>query len=238
MGGELKSTIPHQIHALSDSAWLVEFARSDSVTDDEIWGRVTDAAETIMACGMVGFREAVAGFSTLTLHFDPLLVDANVIRDSIRSAIRRRPTTVSKLRRSVDIPVCYDEECAPDLDRVSQACGLSKESVVETHLSAEYTARLIGFAPGFCYLSGLNPALVVPRLLRPRPMVPAGSIAIAMDLSCIYPSETAGGWNLIGRTPLIMFNADRDPPTTVLAGDRVRFHRITATEFTDWRDRS
>jgi inhibitor of KinA len=223
---------------LSDSAWLVEFTRSTSVTEDEIWRRVTDAAEVISARGIVGFREAVTGFSTLTLHFDPLLLDAHVMQEEIRSALRRRSVTTGNLHRSIEIPVCYDEECAPDLERVSQVCGLSSDAVVAMHLSAEYVARLIGFVPGFCYLSGLNPALAVPRLPRPRTSVPAGSIAIALDLTGIYPSETAGGWNLIGRTPLCMFDPSREPPATVLAGDRVRFRRITATEFANWRDRS
>ena len=125
--------------------------------------------------------------------------------------------------QSVEIPVAYDGE---DLEEVARLVGLSPEEVVARHVAARYTVAFIGFAPGFAYLLGGDERLEVPRLPRPRERVPAGSVAIAGPYSGVYPRESPGGWRLIGRTSLALFDPQRTAPALLTSGDRVRFTRL------------
>ncbi len=124
--------------------------------------------------------------------------------------------------RRVEIPVVYD---GADLDEVARLAGLSPEDVVARHAAAEYLVAFLGFAPGFAYLTGGDPGLEVPRLEHPRERVPAGSVAIAGPYSGVYPRDSPGGWRLLGRTSLTLFDPKRTPPAHLAAGDRVRFRR-------------
>jgi inhibitor of KinA len=134
-------------------------------------------------------------------------------------------------KRRVEIPVCYDEEFALDLDRVANHTSLTPDAIVASHSSAEYTVACIGFMPGFPFLAGLPQQLRVPRLESPRTKVPAGSVAIANAQAGVYPLESPGGWNVLGRTPLQLFQINERPPTLLRPGDCVRFRRITRDEF-------
>jgi KipI family sensor histidine kinase inhibitor len=127
--------------------------------------------------------------------------------------------------------VCYGGESGPDLDAVAEHAGLSRDDVIARHAAAEYTVAMLGFAPGFPYLLGLDRALQVPRRPSPRTRVPAGSVAIGGAQTGIYPRELPGGWHLIGRTPLVLFDPAREPPCLLAPGDRVRFREIEAGEF-------
>ncbi len=131
--------------------------------------------------------------------------------------------TVPDSAKSVEIPVVYD---GTDLDDVSRLVGVSPEEVVERHVAAEYVVAFIGFAPGFAYLVGGDERLEVPRLPRPRERVPSGSVAIAGPYSGVYPRESPGGWRLIGRTSLALFDPERAVPALLTSGDRVRFTRL------------
>src|SRR5690349_4938775 len=124
--------------------------------------------------------------------------------------------------REVVVPVVYD---GPDLDAVARHCGLEPDEVVRRHVASRWTMAFAGFAPGFAYLSGGDPRLEVPRLERPRPRVAAGSVAIAGPYSGVYPRESPGGWRLLGRTSVNLFDAQRDQPALLACGDRVRFVR-------------
>ena len=135
------------------------------------------------------------------------------------------------IRAMVEIPVCYGGEFGEDLDAIAARADISIDEVIARHTQAEYTVAMLGFAPGFPYLLGLDPALHVPRRANPRTRVPAGSVAIGGAQTGIYPRELPGGWNLIGRTPLALFDADREPPCLLAPGDRVRFRAIDADEF-------
>lgn len=133
--------------------------------------------------------------------------------------------------REIVIPVCYGDEFGPDLLEVAAHAGITHHEVVARHTATEYTVAMLGFAPGFPYLLGLDPALHVPRRANPRTRVPAGSVAIGGAQTGIYPRELPGGWHLIGRTPLTLFDPDRKPPCLLAPGDRVRFRAINADEF-------
>jgi len=137
--------------------------------------------------------------------------------------------------RSRMIPVVYGGEHGPDLDDVAALCGMAPGEVIERHSRTELRVLFDGFAPGFAYLGELHPDLRVPRLATPRTRTPAGAVAIADAMSGIYPAELPGGWRVIGRTPLTLFDPRRDPPAYLVAGDRVRFEPISAVA---WASRS
>jgi KipI family sensor histidine kinase inhibitor len=129
------------------------------------------------------------------------------------------------------IPVCYEDDYAPDLPEVARLTGLSPQEVVRLHSSAHYHVYMLGFLPGFAYLGDLPAALALPRRADPRVRVPAGSISIATSLTAIYPYESPGGWHLIGATPIRFFEARRMPPALLAAGDQVLFEPIDAAAF-------
>ena len=133
--------------------------------------------------------------------------------------------------RTVEIPICYGGDFGPDLGVVAAQAKISPEDVIKRHSRAEYFVHLVGFAPGFAYLGGLPKELATPRRATPRTQVPAGALGIGGAQTGIYPMVTPGGWNLIGRTPLRMFRPEQNPPTLLLAGDRVKFRAISRAEF-------
>lgn len=132
---------------------------------------------------------------------------------------------------SIEIPVCYDGEFGPDLDAVAAHAHLSHAEVIARHTAGDYSVAMLGFAPGFPYLLGLDPALHTPRRANPRTRVPAGSVAIGGAQAGIYPRELPGGWQVIGRTPCVLFDPQRDPPCLLPPGTRVRFRAIDAATF-------
>jgi inhibitor of KinA len=133
--------------------------------------------------------------------------------------------------RLVEIPVCYGGELGPDLDDVARAHGLTPDEVVALHTEAEYLVYMIGFMPGFAYLGGLPAQIATPRRKTPRTAVPAGTVGIGGQQTGVYPLVSPGGWNLIGRTPVKIFDITRAEPTLLLTGDRVRFRAILRAEF-------
>ncbi|MES2404606.1 MAG: 5-oxoprolinase subunit PxpB [Pseudomonadota bacterium] len=141
------------------------------------------------------------------------------------------PSSTMGKREIVVVPVCYGGECGPDIDAVAEHAGLSRDDVIARHTAAEYTVAMLGFAPGFPYLLGLDASLHVPRRATPRTRVAAGSVAIGGAQTGIYPRELPGGWHLIGRTSRVLFDPAREPPCLLAPGDRVRFVAIEADEF-------
>lgn len=176
-----------------------------------------------------GFIEAVPGFTTLLLIYDPTVTDAARLRADFEAL--QTATSAPTAPRVFTVPVCYDETLAPDLADVAQRCGLSVEAVIELHAGRDYTVYLLGFSPGFPYLGDLAEQLALPRRAEPRARVPAGAVAIATRYTAIYPQTTPGGWHLIGRTPLALFDARQSPPALLRPGDTVRFTPISRAEY-------
>jgi inhibitor of KinA len=133
--------------------------------------------------------------------------------------------------RAIEIPVCYGGIYGEDLQAIAHSRGLSADEVIALHCGATYHVHMLGFVPGFAYLGGLDARLATPRRDTPRPRVPAGSVAIAGEQTAVYPLETPGGWQIIGRTPLQLFTPEATPPSLLNAGDSVRFVPISAQEF-------
>jgi KipI family sensor histidine kinase inhibitor len=219
------------IEALADDAWLLRFG--DRI-DPELNAAVHAMAARLRALDPPWLRDVVPAFASLAVFFDeaedPARVHAALLAlmdDGDASALPLRPRDDSV----IEIPVLYGGEHGPDLESSAAELGLSPRELVERHSAGDYTVAMIGFAPGFPYLSGLEPALALPRLATPRARVAAGSVAIGGAQTGIYPRESPGGWRLLGRTPWTLFDPRREPPTRLQPGDRVRFRAIDADEF-------
>ncbi len=196
----------------------------------EAWGRVRAAAGVLRAAGLPGLVDITAAYTTVLLEFDPVALDAAGIEAAI-AAIEGSRASELVGRRLVEVPVCYQGEFAPDTEQVAAEAGLAVADVAALHAGAEYVACFVGFQPGFAYLGGLPARLNVPRLDQPRVRIPAGSVGIAGDQTGVYPFASPGGWRLIGRTPVRMFDASRERPSLVNMGDRVKFVPISESEF-------
>lgn len=166
-----------------------------------------------------GVLELIPGMNNLTLVFDPLRTAAAEL-EAAAHLLWAEPPRRRALGRRVDIPVRYD---GPDLGDVAAHCGLSVDEVVERHSAADYVVYFLGFQPGFAYLGGLDERLHTPRRAEPRLAVPAGSVGIGGAQTGIYPLATPGGWQLIGRAEMALFDPQAEPPTLLAPGDRVRF---------------
>ncbi|CAD6539428.1 5-oxoprolinase subunit PxpB [Paraburkholderia metrosideri] len=166
--------------------------------------------------------EVVPGMNNLTLVFDPLEADREALASELLKAWNAA-SGVAEAGREVEIPVHYGGEFGPDLQAVADHTGLSVSEIVQRHSSGEYVVFFLGFQPGFAYMGGLEAALHTPRRASPRLEVPAGSVGIGGEQTGIYPATSPGGWQLIGRTDLSLFDAARRPPTLLQPGDRVRF---------------
>ncbi|HEX5353991.1 MAG TPA: 5-oxoprolinase subunit PxpB [Rhodanobacteraceae bacterium] len=158
--------------------------------------------------------------------------DAGCARSAGCFAVSSLPSHRPGKPACVVIPVCYGGEYGPDLDAIAAHARLAPDDIVARHGASDYTVAMLGFAPGFPYLLGLDPVLHMPRRANPRTRVPAGSVAIGGAQTGIYPRELPGGWHLIGRTPLALFTPRREPPCVLAPGDRVCFRAIDADEFT------
>jgi inhibitor of KinA len=194
-------------------------------------------ADELRAARIDGVTDVVAAIVSVTVHFEAAeLEEAAARREAISQQLltaleRAGESAEGDARPPVRIPVCYEGAFAPDLADVAAATGLSPEEVVRHHIDSRHRVLMIGFTPGFPYIGGLDRRLDVPRRATPRARLEAGSVAIANGQTAIYPFATPGGWNLIGRTPVALFDPARDPPTLLRAGDSVVFEPISAEDF-------
>jgi len=170
-------------------------------------------------------------FASVLVDFDPRLRLHGEVEALIRERMEAGSEEQAAAERTVEIPVCYGGEYGPDLPDVARHCGLEPERVVELHAAADYLVYFVGFSTCFPYLGGLPPELATPRLSAPRKHVPVGSVAIGGHQGGIYPLASPGGWRLIGRTPLRLFDPQGSPPPLLRMGDRVRFVRIPKEQF-------
>ena len=177
-----------------------------------------------------GYIESVPGLTSLTILFDPDATTRAALEQTVQRCIAS-VDTLSTRAREWHFPVCYSGELAPDLAEVAAACGLTEEEVVAAHTSRSYVVYLVGFSPGFPYLGDIDERIALPRRTVPRPRVPAGSVAIATHYTAVYPQDTAGGWHIIGRTPVRFFDSGASPPALVAPGDTVRFYAVDREAF-------
>jgi inhibitor of KinA len=218
---------------LGDCAAYVEFSRT---LDLEVNSLVQRLAAAVHARALPWITDVVPALGGLALHFDPDHPEARgdglkAASELIEDCLKKKLPAAEDLLRTVEVPVCYEGEFAPDLDEIAQRTKLSPDEIISLHSAAEYRVLMIGFSPGHAYMGGLDRRLAVPRRASPRALVPAGSVAIANMQTVVYPYAISGGWSVIGRTPLAVFDAGRLEPSLFATGDRVRFRRITKEEF-------
>jgi KipI family sensor histidine kinase inhibitor len=219
---------------LGDCGAYVEFSRTLDVETNAFVQKLGLAVEAAARkSGLSALRDLVPAFGGLALHFDPDF-EGDVLetaRSLVEGCMKAGWSERKNADRSVEVPVCYEPPFALDLDEISQKVKLPPEKIAGVHAAAEYRVLMMGFAPGHAYMGGLDPKLSLPRRANPRAEVPAGSVAIANEQTVVYPYAISGGWSVIGRTPLLVFDATREEPSLFLAGDRVRFRPIDAQEF-------
>lgn len=207
-------------------------AHLGEVIDPVLNARALALGRALVLAAVPGVRDVVPTFSAVTVYFDPLRTDRLALERLLeRLAAEAQPAADAAPSALVRIPVCYGGEHGPDLQEVAQFAGLREHEVVARHCAAEYRVFMLGFMPGFAYLGTVDAAIAMPRRASPRSRVPAGSVAIAGPLTGIYPSETPGGWRVIGRTPIRPFVPDRAAPCIFRPGDAVRFYAVTPEEF-------
>jgi 5-oxoprolinase (ATP-hydrolysing) subunit B len=204
-------------YLLGERAVVLELAPPVTLTSQQ---RIWALAEKLNHHPQV--REVVPGMNNLTLMLDTPQADAEAMLVLLQQGWESNETLVPESRQ-VDIPVVYGGEQGPDLADVARHTGMTIQQVVECHASADYIVYFLGFQPGFSYLGGMPERLATPRRAEPRLSVPAGSVGIGGSQTGIYPLATPGGWQLIGRTPLALFNPLEMPPTLLRPGDNVRF---------------
>ena len=226
---------PPRLYPLGDAAVVLEFGQ----TIDPATHRLIRAfAQVLDQQPFAGLREYVPAFTTLTVYYDPwaLRFGKSLPYEQVVSYLQSLlPAAQAAADYApgpvVEIPVCYGGDFGPDLAVVAGHAQLSMEEVITRHAQPEYLVYMVGFAPGFPYLGGLDARLATPRRAQPRPLVPAGAVGIAGVQTGVYSLPTPGGWQLIGRTPLRLFDAGRAQPSLLQAGDRLRFVPISMSEF-------
>lgn len=228
------------LQPMGDHAVVIEIGSGFEKKTIETIQSITDYLDKNPPYWMI---EYIPAFTTITIIYDPvkaykqsqqhpLPIDyINVQLHEILSNITRNKTM---LERVIEIPVCYGGEFGPDLEAVAEMNDLSVDRVIQLHSSANYLVYMIGFSPGFPYLGGMSKKITAPRRKTPRLTIPAGSVGIAGMQTGVYPIDTPGGWQLIGRTPIKLFRPEKEQPSLLKAGDIVRFKPISKKQYAKW----
>jgi inhibitor of KinA len=211
-----------------DSALIVEFGER---IDPEVNARAIGAAEGIHNAAIPGVRDVVPAYRSVAVYFDPLRTDYDRLLEEVHRYSRHPSTSNASGVPPLRIPVCYGGELGPDLSTVARFGQITEREAIEIHTAATYRVFMLGFVPGFAYMGLVDARIAAPRHSTPRVRVPAGSVGIAGVQTGIYPLETPGGWQVIGRTPVKPFDAARADPFLMKAGDSVRFYAIERDEY-------
>jgi len=202
------------------------------VIDMEINSRVASLAAAVRKAEFPGFLDTVPTYRSLAVYFNPVTTDVDALYSKLGKMASALGTGKgSESRRVIVVPSLYGGEHGPDLADVAEHTGLTPEEVVKRHTANDCYCYMLGFTPGFAYLGGMDPSLETPRLKNPRELIPAGSVGIAGKQTGIYSISSPGGWRLIGRTPMRMFDPDRNPAIFLEAGMWVRFRAVGKAEF-------
>ncbi|WP_421616930.1 5-oxoprolinase subunit PxpB [Brevibacillus sp. TJ4] len=239
---------------LGEHAVVVQFGTSMNL---ESYEKVQRTAALLDESPLPAMVEYIPAFATITIFYNPVeLFEWHKRRhaatereqpavslyglycDLISDLLRQTEHTREAAGRIVEVPVCYGGAFGPDLGEVARLNQMGEQDVIEIHASGDYLVYMIGFAPGFPYIGGMSERIAAPRRKSPRLSIPAGSVGIAGKQTGIYPLETPGGWQIIGRTPLRLFRPEDNPPTLLRAGDRIRFSPISTEEYTAYQEGS
>lgn len=210
-----------------DCAFLIEFGNQ---IDRSVSERILHLNEELLKSNFTGLVETLPTFRSLLVKYDPLQTGFETLSAEIEGllTLATRPATS---HRRWHVPVCYEEDYAPDLAYVADAANVSPTRVIDLHIKTEFHVYMIGFVAGYAYLGDLPQELSLPRRADPRVRVPAGSIAIALTMAAIYPVVSPGGWHLIGRTPIRIFDTSFNRPALFTPGDKIEFRPMNAKQY-------
>jgi inhibitor of KinA len=229
----------YRISPLNECAAVINFG---NIISEPVNNRVLSIRSWLLHHPFTGLKDMVAAYSSLTIYYDAALIyntypPGHTVFDLVKSRLEEAcamATEVEVSSKAVSIPVCYDPVFGYDLALVAEEKNISAEELVQLHCSKSYRVYMLGFLPGFAYMGKVDERLVIPRKPLPREQVAGGSVGIAGWQTGIYPSTSPGGWQIIGRTPMQLFNPRHDPPVVLSAGDTVTFYPISVEEFQNY----
>lgn len=233
--------LQYKIHSFTEQSIYISFGQAISKLNLTI---IRSLMNSLSNPQLTGFVEAVPGYNNITIYYDAIrLYQKYQTVDVQAEFILEVHEWISKIQINeidaqtiIRLPVCYDECFGHDLAFVSEHTQLTIKEIIKIHSEAQYTVHLLGFSPGFPFLGGMSPRLETPRKTTPAKAIHAGSVGIAGKQTGIYPFETPGGWQIIGRTPLPLFNLNNNPPSLLNAGDIVQFYPITIDDFKEMEE--
>jgi len=211
-----------------DRALTVEFGNE---IDEHINARLMGFIKVLEAEKIKGIDEFIPSFRAVLIHYNPCVLSFAQMTEYIQAALKKPFHEASHKRRIVEIPVCYEGEYAPDIQHVAEHAGISTDEVIKIHTSKPYLIYMLGFQPGFPYLGGLDERIHTPRLESPRVKLEAGSVGIGGSQTGLYPMESPGGWQIIGRTPVRCYNPEKAHPIPYRAGDYIKFVAVSKEDY-------
>ena len=212
-----------------DSALVIQFGNEISV---EVNKKIRKMMDDIKKENIDGIVELVPTYCSLLINYDVLKIDYNTLTEKLKKFLSNNEATVEDEEVTlIEIPTLYNDECGPDLEYVAEYNKLSKEEVIKIHTGTDYLVYMLGFMPGFTYLGGMSEKIATPRLESPRLQIYPGSVGIAGKQTGMYPSMSPGGWRIIGRTPLKLYNPDSETPVYISSGDYIRYVSISEEEY-------
>jgi inhibitor of KinA len=229
----------YTIFPLGDTAITIDFGNTINI---ELNKAVINLGELIKAGNFIGVTDIVPAYSSLTIHYDVIAVTKHygstsaytIIKKKLEALLREEMQTVEKPARRLNIPVCYAAKYALDNDGICNLTNLSFDEVIRIHTSRIYRVYMVGFLPGFAYMGEVDPQIAVPRKREPKVTIAAGSVGIAGRQTGIYPLTSPGGWQIIGRTPIQLFDKEKEEPALFKGGDEVTFFSIKEDEFENY----
>jgi inhibitor of KinA len=227
-----------KLQPLGDNSVIIELGEDIS---RDIQQKVNKVSSFLEAQSFEWVIEYVPGFTTVVVFYEPMKIKTKTLPydqvcEELSLHLKKLEVEQGEEPRVVKIPVCYGGDFGPDLEEVAEINGLTPEEVIDIHSNGEYIVHMIGFAPGFPYIGGMSEKIAAPRRKNPRLKIRAGSVGIAGKQTGVYPIETPGGWQLIGKTPRKLFLPEGDTPSLLRAGDQIKFEPISAEDFQEWEE--
>ena len=225
-----------------DSSLLIQFG--DEISP-EINARISAVVKLLKNCQIEGVVDLIPSYTALLINYNPLVIHYKQLKKRVEEILKMDVKGDASARKVVEIPVLYGGDAGPDLKNIAEHAGLTEQEVIDIHTSRDYLIYMLGFLPGFCYLGGLDERIHTPRLASPRIRIREGSVGIGGNATGIYPMDSPGGWQLMGRTPVRAYDPNREEPILFRAGDIIRFvpvdvdsyRRITREiEQGDWKN--
>ena len=228
------------IFSLGDSALTVDFGNT---INDRINQKVLQLFHAIQELSLPFIKDVVPAYSSLAIYYNAPALHSHqktafeTVQDLITSLLKNEEPTITIQNRTIRIPVCYGEKFALDLKELALQKNLSTEEIIHLHTAKIYRVYMIGFLPGFAYMGKVDERIATPRKSNPRTSIEAGSVGIAGEQTGIYPLASPGGWNIVGKTPLQLFDKNKEHPVLLQSGDEVNFYSITEDEFENYQGR-